>query len=96
MDDNKINWLRLIRSEKVGPVTFWELINRYGTAKEALDALAQGIRQGNHKYRLASEEETIKELEAHRKKGIQLLAAFEPTFPQMLRPLPDCPPVLSA
>lgn len=95
MDNALIAWLRLIRSEKVGPITFWQLINRYGTANQALEALSGFIRQGNHKHRLASEEEATKELEAHRKQGIHLLTAEDPSFPQMLRALPDCPPVLS-
>lgn len=94
-DEEKLIWLRLIRSEKVGPITFWQLLNRYGTAHQALDALSHLIRQGNHKYRLASEAEVEKELKAHHKRGFSLLPAFDPTFPQMLRTLPDCPPFIS-
>ncbi len=89
------SWLRLIRSEKVGPITFWQLLNRYGSAQHALDALTDHIQQGNHKYRLACEEDVEKELKAHQKKGFSLLTAFDPRFPQMLRSLPDCPPFIS-
>ena len=35
----RIDWLRLLRSENVGPVTFRALINRYGGAGAALEAL---------------------------------------------------------
>ena len=95
MDKDKLFWLRLIRSEKVGPITFWQLLNRYGTAEQALNALSNLIKQGNHKHRLASETEVEKELKAHHKSGFTLLPAYDPAFPQMLRTLPDCPPFIS-
>ena len=95
MDKDKLFWLRLIRSEKVGPITFWQLLNRYGTAEQALSALSSLIKQGNHKYRLATETEAEKEFKAHQKGGFTLLPAYDPTFPQMLRALPDCPPFIS-
>lgn len=95
MDKDKLFWLRLIRSEKVGPITFWQLINRYGTAEQALHALSNLIKRGNHKHRLATEDEIEKELKAHHKGGFTLLPAYDPTFPQMLRSLPDCPPLIS-
>lgn len=90
-----IPWLRLIRSEKVGPITFWQLLHRYGTASHALDALSQLIKQGNHRHRLATERDVEKELKDHKKRGLCLLPAFDPSFPQMLRSLPDCPPFIS-
>ncbi|MGV8947799.1 MAG: DNA-processing protein DprA [Candidatus Paracaedibacter sp.] len=95
MDKDKLFWLRLIRSEKVGPITFWQLLNRYGTAEQALNALSNLIKQGNHKHRLASEAEVEKELKAHHKSGFTLLPANDPAFPQLLRTLPDCPPFIS-
>ncbi|AHK44051.1 DNA processing chain A [Ensifer adhaerens OV14] len=42
----KISWLRLIRSDNVGPVTFRDLINHFGTADAALDALPELSRRG--------------------------------------------------
>ena len=95
MDKDKLFWLRLIRSEKVGPITFWQLLNRYETAEEALNALSTLIKQGNHKHRLASEADAERELNAHHKSGFTLLPAYDPAFPQMLRTLPDCPPFIS-
>lgn len=94
-EEDKLAGLRLIRSEKVGPITFWQLLNRYGTAQKALDTLSQLIRQGNHKHRLASQSDVEKELKAHHKNGFSLVSAFDPAFPKMLRPLPDCPPFIS-
>lgn len=94
-DEDKLSWLRLIRSEKVGPITFWQLLHRYGSARQALEALQDLTRQGSYKYRLASVEDVEKEEKAHLKNGFSLIPAFDPDFPQMLRPLPDCPPFIS-
>jgi len=95
MDKEKLFWLRLIRSEKVGPITFWQLLHRYKTAEQALNALSDLIKHENHQHRLATEAGVEKELKAHQKNGFILLSADDPAFPQMLRTLPDCPPFIS-
>jgi predicted Rossmann fold nucleotide-binding protein DprA/Smf involved in DNA uptake len=45
-DAERLDWLRLIRSENVGPVTFGQLLTRFGTATEALRALPDLARRG--------------------------------------------------
>ena len=45
-DQELIDRLRLIRTENVGPATFFALIRRYGTAARALDALPELARRG--------------------------------------------------
>lgn len=94
-DRDTLSWLRLIRSEKVGPITFWQLLNRYRTARLALNALSDRVQQGNPQYRLASVEAAEKEIATHHQKGFALIPAFDPAFPQMLHSLPDCPPLIS-
>src|SRR5437588_13086731 len=42
----RLDWLRLCRSESVGPVTFYALLRRFGSAAAALDALPRLSRQG--------------------------------------------------
>ena len=42
----KLSWLRLIRSDNVGPIAFRDLINHFGTAENALDALPELSRRG--------------------------------------------------
>ena len=49
-----ISWLRLIRSEKIGPITFWQLLHKYGTASRALEALSDLINKGGQKVRLTT------------------------------------------
>ena len=48
-DREKRDWLRLIRSENVGPITFFRLLRRFGSAGEALAALPDLARRGGLK-----------------------------------------------
>jgi len=45
-DDERLDWLRLIRSKNVGPTTFQELMQYFGTAAAALEALPELMRSG--------------------------------------------------
>ncbi|MCA1973647.1 MAG: DNA-protecting protein DprA, partial [Caenispirillum sp.] len=62
----KTDWLRLIRSENVGPVTFRRLLDRYGTARDALAALPDLARRGGRAkpVRICPKGEAERELEA--------------------------------
>jgi predicted Rossmann fold nucleotide-binding protein DprA/Smf involved in DNA uptake len=51
-DEQRLNWLRLIRSENVGPTTFRELINHFGGSAAALDALPQLSASGGARGRI--------------------------------------------
>ena len=50
-DEQRLDWLRLIRSDNVGPRTFRALINHYGGARAALDALPELARRGGRQSR---------------------------------------------
>ena len=45
-DEERLDWLRLIRSTNVGPGTFFRLLERFGTAAKALDAIPELARRG--------------------------------------------------
>src|SRR5213592_1059664 len=45
-DETKLDWLRLIRSDHVGPHTFRMLLSRFGGAGAALAALPDLARRG--------------------------------------------------
>ena len=64
-DQQRFDWLRLVRSENVGPRTFRALITNWGGARAALDALPDLARRGGAKrpIRVASIEEIEKELD---------------------------------
>jgi DNA processing protein len=87
--------LRLIRSGNVGPVTFRELINQFGGAVEALDALPELSRRGGRaSLRICPRAEAEAELAAAERIGAQPLFTIEPGYPPALAVLPVPPPLL--
>ncbi|THD64978.1 DNA-processing protein DprA [Phenylobacterium sp.] len=90
------DWLRLARTENVGPVTFDQLIRRFGTARGALAALPDLARRGGRNIRLADEAAIDKELAAGERLGAQLICACEAAFPSALAALDPPPPILWA
>src|SRR5882757_6961370 len=88
------DWLRLARTENVGPVTFDQLIRRFGTAGRVLDALPDLARRGGRSLKVASQAQVDKELADGAALGAQLLAACEPAFPQALAALDPPPPLI--
>ncbi len=96
-DAARLDWLRLIRSENVGPVVFRQLLARYGSPAAALDALPDLARRAGakRKIRICPPAEAEAEAAAVRKAGTQLIALCEPAYPAALRELDDAPPVLT-
>lgn len=87
-----LDWLRLYRSENIGPSTFFQLIERYGTAAKALDALPElAQRGGRRQLKPYPREAAEKELAALAKIGGALLTADDPAFPEALRALEIVP-----
>lgn len=93
----RLNWLRLIRTENVGPASFRDLINRFGTAEAALEMLPELMRRGGatRPVRIPSQAEAEAELSAAAKFGARLVAIGEPEYPQMLRRMDNPPPMVS-
>ena len=73
----------MIRTENVGPATFRALVNEFGGAEAAMDALPMLSRRGGrvHDIRLYSAEEAEGELEAAEALGAHLVAIGEPGYP---------------
>ena len=96
-DEERLDWLQLIRSDNIGPVTFHALIAKFATASRALAALPDLTRgnQGKKAVRLAKRETAERELTALTKYGARAIAACEPDYPETLAALPDAPPVLT-
>ncbi len=93
----RLDWLRLIRSENVGPITFYQLLARFGSAEAALAALPEVARRGGRSRPLAigSRAAAERELAALAQAGGQLLAWGEPEYPQALAAVDDAPPLIS-
>ncbi len=94
--EEQLDWLRLARTEAIGPVTFAHLIARYGGPAEALRALPSLARRGggHQPPRTPSVTEIQAELRAGAACGAQLLASCEPGYPVGLAVLDAPPPVL--
>jgi DNA processing protein len=87
--------LRLIRSSNVGPVTFRELVNQFGRAVAALDALPELSRRGGRaSLRICPRADAEAELEAADRIGARPLFTIEPGYPPALVVLPVSPPLL--
>src|SRR5499427_4736912 len=96
-DEQRIDWLRLIRSENVGPRTFRALINHYGGAREALKALPELARRGGAKgaARIYPHDQAEREIKSARALGVELIALGEPDYPHRLQMIDDAPPLLA-
>jgi DNA processing protein len=95
--EQRLDWLRLIRSGNVGPRTFRALINHYGGARAALAALPDLARRGGASgpTRICSHADAERELVAARALGVTLLALGEPDYPRRLQMIDDAPPLLA-
>jgi DNA processing protein len=96
-DAQRLAWLRLIRSEHVGPATFRTLINHFGTAQAALDALPDLSQRGGaaRAVRIATLAEVEDEIAATARLGAAFVGMGEPHYPPWLRH-GDAPPPLIA
>lgn len=96
IDNNSLLYcLQLIRSENVGPITFWRLVKKYGSPKTAIDHIQEINQSNTKKIDIYPINKTIQEIETHKKLNIHLISTYDPVFPAILKTLPDCPPVLS-
>src|SRR5579863_4759320 len=92
----RLDWLRLCRSEGVGPVTFYALLRRFGSAAAALDALPR--LSGRERARPTvpqTRREAEAELAAIDRLGGRLVCWGEPLYPSALAAVEDAPPVLT-
>ena len=96
-DEQRLEWLRLIRSDNVGPRTFRALVNHCGGVRAALAALPDLARRGGatRPARVCSRQDAERELQAAKSAGVTLVALGEPDYPQRLQMIDDAPPLLA-
>jgi DNA processing protein len=94
--EDAISRLRLIRTDSIGPVTYRQLIARFGDAETALRALPDLARRGNRSIAIHPESDALAELETAQKLGAQLLFIGTPDYPALLAGTETAPPVLYA
>lgn len=91
----RVAWLRLIRTENVGPQTFRQLLSREGSARAAIAALPRLIGRLGANPRIPSIAEAEDEIAALERLGGRLVASVEPDYPPLLRYIAGAPPLLS-
>ncbi len=96
-NEQRIDWLRLIRSPNVGPRTFRTLVNHFGGARAALQALPALARRGGASaaVQICSRADAERELAAAAKLGVALVALGEPNYPPRLQMIDDAPPLIA-
>jgi len=95
-------WLKLIRADEVGPVTFGKLLKRFGSVDAVLGAPASGLMKvegigSKTAERIAASRDKFDpctELELAGKIGVWVLHMEDPRYPPGLRQIYDPPPVL--
>jgi len=95
-DAERVDRLRLIRSDNVGPRTFRSLVHHFGSAKAALARLPELARRGGaaRAGRILSEDDARGELAASQRMGVSLVTPDEAGYPPRLATLDDAPPLL--
>ncbi len=94
-DQDRLDRLRLIRSSNIGPVTYFQLIQRFGTARAALDAIPQlAARSGGKAPMLAKIDDIAREVDAVDRLGARYLFLGQGLYPPLLAELDSAPPAL--
>lgn len=96
-DASRLAWLRLIRSDNVGPVTFRQLVNHFGSAASALEALPELARRGGARarIRIAGLDEVEREMATAEAHGARFVALGEDDYPARLVSVEGPPPLLA-
>lgn len=94
-DAERFARLRLARTDQVGPVTFQQLLERFGSAERALEALPDLIRRGGaHGYAIPPVERIEAEMAAGERMGARLIVLGDADYPDMLAAVDPPPPLL--
>lgn len=96
-ENERHDWLRLIRTDNVGPRTFNDLVRHFGTAQAALAALPALARRGGsgRPLRICSTEQAAAEIKTARAAGVKFVALCEPAYPARLKMIDDPPPLIA-
>lgn len=87
--------IRLLRSPNIGPISYRQLIARFGSAGAALDALPDLASRGRGPYRPATPESIEREVVAVRAAGARYLFHDQPDYPALLAELDSAPPIVT-
>jgi DNA processing protein len=97
-DEERIDWLRLSHTTNVGPITFFGLLERYGSAGAAIADLPRLAEKAGRTRTpsIPPVAEIKREIDRTARIGARHIAACEPDYPEALAAIEDAPPVISA
>jgi len=87
--------IRLLRSPNIGPISYAQLLRRFGNAQAALEALPNLASRGGRDYRPAPRERIEQEVAAVRSAGARYLFHDMPGYPELLGRIEGAPPILT-
>ena len=94
-DQDRLDRLRLIRSPNIGPITYFQLIQRFGTAGAAIDAIPNlAARGGGKAPALAKLDDIAREVDAVERLGARYLFVGQGLYPPLLAEIDSAPPAL--
>jgi DNA processing protein len=94
-EHERLDWLRLIRCEGIGPVSFKGLIDSHGSAGAVIKAWPEIIRRSARSLRLPSEASLQHEMKAMEDLGARYIAMGEPDYPESLAVIDSAPPLIA-
>lgn len=86
--------IRLLRSPNIGPVSYAQLLRRFGNAVAAIEALPDLASKGGRAYRAAPADLIEREVAAVRAAGARYLFHDLPDYPRLLAETDGAPPIL--
>jgi DNA processing protein len=97
ISQEKLSALRLIRSENLGIKTFISLLELFGTASRALEELPSFLQKKgvSKRIKICSESKAFEEIEKVEKFGAQIIYYKDNLYPELLKLIPDYPPVIT-
>ncbi len=87
--------IRLLRSPNIGPITYRQLLARFGDAQAALEALPDLGKRGGRQYRAIAAEMIEREVDGVRRAGAKYLFHDQPDYPPLLAQLDSAPPIVT-
>ena len=91
----RIAWLRLVRTDNIGPVTFRQMLNRFGSAEAAIAALPDLSKRAGRPLQVISQSRAEDELAGLDRYGARLVAQGEPDYPNHLNFIAAAPPLVT-
>jgi DNA processing protein len=92
-----IDWLQLCRSDNVGPITFFKILEHFGSVETALLNFDEFLKlsPNPNKIKLCERSLAEEEFEKAENFGAKILTFSDPQYPQLLREIPDAPPLIT-